>query len=63
MAALRKLQALVGVEPSAHDQVVTDTISGLARQAPPPRQAYALTAEGAGNDHRNRVPTARGAGR
>ena len=45
VAALRKLQALVGVEPSAHDQVVVDTISGLARQAPPPRQAYALTAE------------------
>ena len=45
VAALRKLQALVGVEPSAHDQVVTDTISGLARQAAAPRQAYALTAE------------------
>ncbi len=45
VAALRKLQALVGVEPSAHDQIVTDTISGLARQAAAPRQAYALTAE------------------
>ena len=33
------------VEPSAHDQVVSDTISGLARQAAAPRQAYALTAE------------------
>ena len=43
--ALRKLQALAGVEPSAHDQVVSDTISGLARQAAAPRQAYALTAE------------------
>ena len=45
VAALRKLQALVGGEPSAHDQVVTDTISGLARQAAAPRQAYALTAQ------------------
>ena len=39
VAALRKVQNLVGVEPTANDQVVTDTISGLARQA------YALTAE------------------
>ena len=45
VAALRKVQALVGVEPTAQDQVVTDTISGLARQAAAPRQAYALTAE------------------
>ncbi|MDE0142855.1 MAG: tyrosine-type recombinase/integrase [Caldilineaceae bacterium] len=45
VAALRKVQALAGVEPTAHDQVVTDTISGLARQAHAPRQAYALTAE------------------
>ena len=45
VAALRKLQALVGGEPTANDQVVTDTISGLARQATAPRQAYALTAE------------------
>ena len=45
VAALRKVQALVGVEPTAHDQVVTDTISGLARQAAAPRQAYALTAQ------------------
>ena len=45
VAALRKVQALVGVEPTANDQVVTDTISGLARQAAAPRQAYALTAE------------------
>ncbi len=45
VAALRKLQAFVGVEPTANDQVVTDTISGLARQAAAPRQAYALTAE------------------
>ena len=45
VAALRKVQALVGVEPTANDQVVTDTISGLARQASSPRQAYALTAE------------------
>ena len=45
VAALRKVQALVGVEPTANDQVVTDTISGLARQAATPRQAYALTAE------------------
>ena len=45
VAALRKVQALIGVEPTANDQVVTDTISGLARQAAGPRQAYALTAE------------------
>ncbi|MDE0077009.1 MAG: tyrosine-type recombinase/integrase [Caldilineaceae bacterium] len=45
VAALRKVQTLVGVEPTAHDQVVTDTISGLARQAAAPRQAFALTAE------------------
>ncbi|MCY3897434.1 MAG: tyrosine-type recombinase/integrase [Caldilineaceae bacterium] len=45
VAALRKVQTLVGVEPSAHDQVVTDTISGLARQAAAPRQAFALTVE------------------
>ena len=45
VAALRKVQALVGVELTANDQVVTDTISGLARQAAAPRQAYALTAE------------------
>ena len=45
VAALRKVQNLVGVEPTANDQVVTDTISGLARQAATPRQAYALTAE------------------
>ena len=46
VAALRKVQALVGVEPTANDQIVTDTISGLARQfAAAPRQAYALTAE------------------
>ena len=45
VAALRKVQALVGVEPTANDQVVTDTISGLARQVAAPRQAFALTAE------------------
>ncbi|MCY4410049.1 MAG: site-specific integrase [Caldilineaceae bacterium] len=45
VAALRKVQALVGVELTANDQVVTDTISGLARQATAPRQGYALTAE------------------
>ena len=45
VAALRKVQALVGVEPTANDQIVTDTISGLARQAAAPRQAYALTAQ------------------
>ena len=45
VAALRKVQALIGAEPTANDQVVTDTISGLARQAAAPRQAYALTAE------------------
>ena len=46
VAALRKVQALIGVEPTANDQIVTDTISGLARQfAAAPRQAYALTAE------------------
>ena len=60
VAALRKVQALVGVEPSAHDQVVTDTISGLARQAAAPRQAYALDRAGAGGCHRDRVPAARG---
>ena len=42
VAALRKLQTLAAVEPSAHDQVVTDTLSGLAAA---PRQAHALTAE------------------
>ena len=45
VAALRKVQELIGVEPSARDQVVTDTVSGLARQAKAPRQAFALTAE------------------
>ncbi len=45
VAALRKLQTLAAVEPSAHDQVVTDTLSGLARLAAAPRQAHALTAE------------------
>ena len=45
VAALRKLQTLAPVEPSAHDQVVSDTISGLARQDAAPRQAYTLTAE------------------
>ena len=32
-AALRKVQALVDVEPSARDRVVTDTISGLTAEA------------------------------
>ena len=32
-AALRKVQALVGVEPSARDRVVTDTVSGLTAEA------------------------------
>ena len=39
------MQALVDVEPTASDQIVTDTIGGLARRAAAPRQAYALTAE------------------
>ncbi|MCY3991906.1 MAG: hypothetical protein OXF50_11850 [Caldilineaceae bacterium] len=39
-AALRKVQALVGVEPTTNDQVVTDTISGLARQASTPRPRW-----------------------
>ena len=45
VAMLRKVQALAGVKPTANDQVVTDTIRVLARQAAAPRQAYALTAE------------------
>ena len=63
VAALRKVQNLVGVEPTANDQVVTDTISGLARQASTPRQAYALTAEALAVVTRDRVPAARRAGR
>ena len=39
VAALPKVQELVGVEPTARDQVVVDTMSKLARQA------FALTAE------------------
>ena len=45
VAALRKVQALVGVEPTSNDQIVTDTISGLARRAAAPRQAFALTVD------------------
>ena len=63
VAALRKVQALIGAEPTANDQVVTDTISGLARQASAPRQGVRADRGGAGGDHRDRVPAARGAGR
>ena len=46
VAALRKLQALAGVELTAGDQIVVDTIRGLVNQgaAVVPRQAAALTA-------------------
>ena len=45
LAALRKLQALAGVELTAGDQIVVDTIRGLVNQgaAVVPRQAAALT--------------------
>lgn len=43
VSALRKLQALAAVEPTARDQLVVDTMSGLARQAASPRQVSALT--------------------
>ena len=63
VAALRKVQALVGAEPTANDQVVTDTISGLARQAAAPAAGVCLDRGGAGGCHRDRVPAARGPGR
>ena len=45
-AGLSSLRLTVAaVVPSAHDQVVSDTLSGLARLAAAPRQAHALTAE------------------
>ena len=43
VSALRKLQALAVVEQTARDQLVADTLSGLARQAASPRQVSALT--------------------
>ena len=43
VCALRKLQALTGVTQTARDQLVADTLSGLARQAVAPRQVNALT--------------------
>lgn len=43
VSALRKLQALAVVEQTARDQMVVDTLSGLARQAASPRQVSALT--------------------
>ena len=43
VSALRKLQALAVVEQTARDQLVVDTMSGLARQAASPRQVSALT--------------------
>ena len=43
VAALRKIQALGGALPTARDQIVIDTMSGLARKARPPRQVGALT--------------------
>ena len=43
VSALRKLQALAEVTPTARDQLVVDTMSGLARQAASPRQVSALT--------------------
>ena len=43
VSALRKLQALAEVTPTARDQLVVDTMSGLARQAASPRQVRALT--------------------
>lgn len=42
VSALRKLQALAVVEPTARDHLVVDTMSGLARQAASPRQVSAL---------------------
>ena len=43
VSALRKLQALSEVAQTARDQLVADTLSGLARQAAAPRQVNALT--------------------
>ena len=43
VSALRKLQALAEMAQTARDQMVVDTLSGLARQAAPPRQVRALT--------------------
>ena len=43
VSALRKLQALAEVAPTARDQLVVNTMSGLARQAAAPRQVNALT--------------------
>ncbi|MDE0206390.1 MAG: tyrosine-type recombinase/integrase [Candidatus Tectomicrobia bacterium] len=43
MSALRKLQALAIVELTARDQLVADTLSGLARQTASPRQVSTLT--------------------
>ena len=43
VSALRKLQALAEVTQTARDQLVADTLSGLARQAAAPRQVNALT--------------------
>ena len=43
VSALRKLQALAEVTQTARDQLVADTMSGLARQAAAPRQVNALT--------------------
>ena len=46
VSALRKLQALSGVAPTAGDQIVVDTVRGLVnRGAFVPRQAAALTTE------------------
>ena len=46
VSALRKLQALSGVAPTANDQIVVDTVRGLVnRGAFVPRQAAALTSD------------------
>ena len=46
VSALRKLQALSGVAPTAGDQIVVDTVRGLVnRGAFVPRQAAALTTD------------------
>ena len=47
VAALRKVQTLACCRPTAKDQLVADTITGLEKDdtAPPPRQVAGLTAD------------------
>lgn len=45
VAALRKLQGVLEVTPTARDQLVVDTLTALSRKSRPPQQVEALTVE------------------